>query len=298
MTLCMTIVAPWGVWQCSDFRVTYLIPDVRHRRYRVDRREDLSVKNIAFQCRDGAALLTYSGLAKVGDDHISDWLRRLLRGQTRTLDETLICVRQEADARLAGPARWTGHEHTFLVGAFLQGRPWAVVISNLRLPRGSPLLDHFQTIPIPPERMPEKLVIGEGKAAISSEDRALLERITHRRPSRPQDYSRVLANIHRRAKHSNHPARHSISEGCMTTFMPPSGSIENNVHWDSSDLLTSTPRGAVLGPLVHHGVDMKEIIDAFAVEFRAWEAGEPVDEEEFKRLMNEAGRRATEPPTP
>ncbi len=223
MTLNMTIAAPWGVWQCSDHRVTYLDWDKRRKRWIPSYHEDFSAKNVKFRCKDGAALLTYTGLAKVGNDDISDWLRLLLRGQSRTVDETLIRIREEADARLAGPAAKAGWEHSFLVGAFLQGRPWAVVISNMRLPRGSPVLDHFETHVLRPNQVPTRLVAGQGADAISGRDLALLKGIARRRPGHPQDYSKILANIHRRAKHAGHPASDTISEGCITTFMPPSG---------------------------------------------------------------------------
>src|SRR6266536_320977 len=97
----MTIVAPWGVWQCSDQRAAWVVRNQRTGELTVIRTDDSSVKHIQFQCRDGAALLAYSGLSTVGTDDFSDWLRRLLRGQSRTVAETLIRIRAPA-ARQAG----------------------------------------------------------------------------------------------------------------------------------------------------------------------------------------------------
>jgi hypothetical protein len=125
MTLVMTIVAPWGVWQCSDQRVAWAVPNRRTGQLDIKRVDDSSVKHIQFQCRDGTALLAYSGLAKVGTDDITDWLRRQLRGQSRTVDETLIRIREAADTNQARQASRRGRP-----GARLPGR---------RLPPRSPL---------------------------------------------------------------------------------------------------------------------------------------------------------------
>jgi hypothetical protein len=127
LTLNTTVVAPWGAWQCSDFRVTYI------QGRKVIRRDAFSVKHVTVHCRDGSALITYCGLGALDlaterNVRISDWLRRLLRGHGRTVDETLILLREQATAHLARPAAIAGVPHTFLVGAFLQRRPWAAVI--------------------------------------------------------------------------------------------------------------------------------------------------------------------------
>ncbi len=294
MTLNMTIVAPWGVWQCSDHRVTWLEWDSRGQRWKVTRTDDLSMKHIGFQCKDGTALLTYSGLAKVGNDDVADWLRRLLRGQSRTVDETLIRIREAADAKLAKPAAEAGLEHSFLVGAFLQGRPWAVVITNLRLPRGSPVLDHFETGALRPDQVPTRLLAGRGADAISGRDLALLKGIARRQPAQPQDYSKILANIHRRAKQSTHPASDTISESCTTTFMPPRGyGGHTTTQWSSQDPLSFPPV-----PLVHLGIDMTEIAQVGLEVLRAMKAGQPLDDDEHQRRTEAAGRRSVEPPAP
>jgi hypothetical protein len=294
VTLNITIVAPWGVWQCSDHRVTWL------RRGRPIKTDDLSVKHLGVRCRDGSALITYTGLGAVDlakpDVHISDWMRRLLRGDNQTVDETLIRIRKAATAELAGPAATAGVNHTFVVGACLQRRPWVAVISNVRPPLGSPPpLHRFETGAIQADE-PRLLVTGDGQRAVSEDDRVLLRRVTERRPSRPQDYSQLLAEIHRRAKHSNHPARHTISEGCMTTFMPPSGyPLQGKVHWYDSDQSAGIPRPM---PLMVFGIDISEMAKVLIENLRAKEAGEPVDEDEFQRLVSEAGRRAVEPRFP
>ena len=176
---------------------------------------------------------------------------------------------------------------------FLQRRPWLVAIWNIQWPPGSSPLDHFETQALSAEE-PKLLVFGSGRDAITENDRALLNKVTHRRPKRPEDYSQLLAEIHRRAKHSKHPARRTISQQCTTAFMPPSGDgVQTKIHWN--------PPGKPLFPVVPsllYGVDLTELSEVDARAFYARKAGQPLDEVEISRLFEEAGRRSTERPPP
>jgi hypothetical protein len=301
MTLCMTIVAPWGVWKCSDHRVTYL-KRRPNRQWQVDRRVDYSVKHVAVRCPDGAALITYAGLGRINDVDLSDWLRRQVRNESRTVDGMLIRVREAATQDLAGPAKANDIPHVFVAGAFLQRRPWWAAITNQLGPVSSPILDQFVTLAEPADNPPRRLVVGNGREAILAEDWALLDRIKNRRPKQPKDYSQVLANIHHRAKHSKHPARDWISETCTTTFMPPiSGDpkqgtgLEGMTHWDQS-----APSGKTLpaSPFVLFGLDLTETSRVLQEAGQAMEAGQPLDPEELDRRFEEAQQRMFEPPTP
>jgi hypothetical protein len=285
----MTIVAPWGVWQCSDHRVNWI------KGRKVVRNEDDSFKHIQVSCSDGVALITYSGLGAIDNDiYLSDWTRRQLRGETLSVDQSLIRIREQATAKFGRRAAGAGVSHGFLVGAFIQGHPWLVAIWNMQWPPGSPLLDHFRTEALSAKDEPRLVVFGQAGDAISKDDQALLKRVTQRRPKRPEDYSQVLADVHRRAKHSKHPARDTISEQCTTTFMPPSGEgLQTKIHW--------TPPGKLLFPLVPqllYGVDFTELAEVQAREFYARKADQPLDEAEISRLLDEAGRRSTERPPP
>jgi hypothetical protein len=187
-------------------------------------------------------------------------------------------------------------EHAFLVGAFLQRRPWAAVITNTPGPLGSTILERFETGAVPADEEPRRLVAGAGCNAISDADRALLDRITRHRPSRPQDYCQVLADVHCRAKHSRHPDRHTISEACTTLFMPPGGQGgKTTLHWHKPD---SSGKTMPPKPLVHLGIDATEIMAVLGDQVLAMDAGQPLPDEEFSRRVDEAARRAVEPPTP
>jgi hypothetical protein len=297
VTLTMTIVAPWGVWQCADHRLIWI------ERGKVTDREDFSVKHVAVRCPDGVALITYSGIGALGRKlHVSDWLRELVRGENRrTVDGTLIRIREAATSDLARPAKAHGVVHWFVVGAFLQRRPWWAAITNQPGPPGSPILDHFETIAEPADNPPRRVVAGKGLEAISAEDWALLDRIKNRRPKRPEDYARVLADIHRRAKQSRHPARHAISEGCVTAYMPPIGAdfkegtgLQVLPHWhtpESEELLPPAP-------FVLFGIDTTETAKVLIQRMRAMQAGQPLSDEEANRLHDEALRRSIKPSRP
>jgi hypothetical protein len=265
------------------------------------------MKHITVRCPDGTALITYSGLGMVGRrndaDHVSDWLRRLIRGNKRTIDQTLVRISEAATARFARPLRQHGLEHTFVVGAvFIQRRPsLAAEITNTQGPPGSRLLDRFVVRPYPADQEPQKLIRGTGQEAICQKDRALLERIAHQRPARLKDYSQVLADIHRRAKHSKHPASETISEGCVTTFMPPRDygfdadcRAETATHWSAPDVELALPPS----PFVFLGIDYTEMSKVLLDDLRAMEAGQPRDSDKSIEAFREAFQRAIEPPKP
>jgi hypothetical protein len=63
MTLLITIVAPWGIWQCSDHRLTDVTAKIR---------DDFAPKQVTIIAEDGIALLSYTGLGKIGGQYVSD----------------------------------------------------------------------------------------------------------------------------------------------------------------------------------------------------------------------------------
>jgi hypothetical protein len=105
VTLTMTIVAPWGVWQSADHRLVWI------ERGKATEREDVSVKHLAIRCPDGVALISYSGLGALDRKlHVSDWMRELVRGENRrTIDGTLIRIGEAVTSGLAHPRPLRDH---------------------------------------------------------------------------------------------------------------------------------------------------------------------------------------------
>lgn len=100
MSLNITIVAPWGVWQCSDHRLT----DPRTGQL-VD---DTSVKHIGLYCPDGTGLLAYAGIGRVNEVCISDWVCEVLRGTTRSLVQSIDYLCEQATESI-GPLAAEGN---------------------------------------------------------------------------------------------------------------------------------------------------------------------------------------------
>jgi hypothetical protein len=115
MTLNITMVAPWGLWQSSDYRLT------NPRTGQVE--DDASGKFMGVVCPDGAALITYTGIGRVGNESVADWILKVLRGKYNlTVDQTLILIRESATQMFPKIAR--GYGLTFNIGVFIGSRPW------------------------------------------------------------------------------------------------------------------------------------------------------------------------------
>lgn len=254
-TLNITIVALWGIWQCSDIRLTRWPP-----RKGPDARQDVSIKHVSVHCPDGVALITYAGLGRVGQDSVADWVRKQIRGQSRTLDETLILIREKATVELSRSAVRQGIHHIFNIGAFLGGRPWGIVISNVKpappFDKGPPIAEFNTSAEVATNEKPMVLVTGGGRAAITKEDWVLLDEISRRKPERPSDYRQELANIVHRAALQGSSASKLISKACQTVYIPPEGiPSESELHrW----YLAQQEKADRVVPLVFRGIDVTE----------------------------------------
>ena len=282
MTLNITMVAPWGIWQSFDHRLT----DPNTGRVVNDR----SMKHISVRCPDGAALITYTGIGMVRRTHMSDWLRRLIRGESRTLDATLIRIREEASKRITPVARGQYH-HMFCIGAFLAGQPWAVIISNVQPRRLGELAANrkFHTSARRVEDEPLLLVTGAGRRAISPQDMALLGEVVERRPRRPTDYHELLAGVNLRASCERNYGRF-VSEGCTTVYMPPEGEpVDEKGHGPKAGEVAPSPD-------ILFGIDlteMEEVLTERAKEY--FETGNVEKPDEYDRRLREAGERSVQP---
>jgi hypothetical protein len=151
-------------------------------------KDDFSIKHVAFRCPDGAALLTYAGAGRVTsagvDVHVSDWIRQFIRGESYTVDQTLIQIREHATRDLGALLLRHGVKHMFSVGASLGGIPWVVQIRNFSLTREhgeGPVERAFQTVA---QRVPD----GAAWWLISSNAVLTYGRAVTRRLSRSQIY--------------------------------------------------------------------------------------------------------------
>jgi hypothetical protein len=285
MTLAMSLVTSYGTWASTDHRLT------SHPDGRVI--TESSVKHVVITCSDGSALISFTGLGRVGRIDVSAWARGILRGEGRTVDETLIDLREQASRSIGPRAHSLGVQHAFLAGAYLSGRPWALAIANIR--HSTPLAPvqlqpTFETSGVEATE-PVLLVGGYGQYAVSDADRALITRISRRRPARPRDYMQVLGDVTRRAAESSHPAGRSISRSSTVVFMPPSGTNVLQEWYGPEDERHSAP------PAFSHilfGIDLSEAMTPMIDMVNAHQTG-GVDTAETELRMTEAMQRGGAP---
>ena len=278
MTLNLMLVARWGIWQSSDHRLT----DPRTG----EPVDDYSMKHVSVSCPDGTALITYTGIGRAEDTHLSAWLRGVLRGKTRSLDDTFILIREQASRHIS-PIAAGKHHLVFNIGAFLAGSPWLVQIGNHQLTanwRGLPPTPEFHTSAKRIEHEPIAVVSG-ARDAVNQADLQLLARVVKRRPKKPKDFHALLAGINRRASEHSQFGKW-ITSACVTIYMPPAGEpIEAEMHgWESGEDRTV--------PIVLRGIDLTDWSHLLSDRLKVITAqidAEP--EEEFQRRLEEAARR-------
>ncbi len=281
MTLNLTIVGTHGVWQSSDCRL-------------IDPRsgclvEEHSVKHLHLRCPDGTALIAYGGVGRVGAVEISDWLREILRGETRGLDDSMITIRESATRDL-GPHLDGRFHHMFSIGALFAGHPRMIQIRNFAAVTADeigPPLSVFSTVAQTIEGPGRPFIFGAHKA-VSSKDRATLLRAAARRPRVPRDFRMLLARINERA--AAHPTLgHLISKHCVTSFCPPAGEpTEAEVVG-----VDSKPPVRLIIPMIFLGIDMTDAMRALQEQIGT--AGAHLGHSELQEQLEQAGRESVIP---
>ena len=285
MTLAITLVTPNGVWGSTDHRLT-TYPGGKLVT-------DSSVKHVVIRCPDGSALVSYTGLGRVGSLDVSEWMRGVLRGESRTLDETFVDLRQQATARLGAEAKVANVFHVFLAGAFLGGRPWAVEIKNLRPPSAfwsSGIRAEFETAAI---SVADSAVMGAGSGwdAVSAKDRELLKKISNRKPHNPEDFMRLLGDINRRAADQIRSGSRTVSRACSVVFMPPEGDGVRCEWYGPEEERHLAPKGF---SQILFGIDLGEMVRPVLNNFQDLREGR-ISGEAFDRRIEEAGKNSVKP---
>jgi hypothetical protein len=241
--------------------------------------------------------MSYTGLGRVGEVEMSDWMRKVVRGESRTVDETLIFLREKATERFGRDLARAELHHSFCIGAFLAGRAWAVMVSNVH-PRppfnALPPLEEFQTSALLVENEPLVLAWGSGRAAIKQAELGRLTQIVRNRPKSPKNYSKLLATVNRRAAQVPELGS-TVSESCFVAHIPPQGDPVGSEFFGWETL--KPPRPPVV-PMVLFGIDTTEMTRVLVDNLpKMWEANAP-DEEIRAALERWAGEAGTGAVTP
>jgi hypothetical protein len=217
MTLAMMVTNQYGTWCSADHRIIEL-----PRRRTIT---DVSQKYLSIRCFDGAAIITYAGIGRVRGVDVSDWMRDVLRGETRSVNESLLELRAQATAAVGPLALRARIPHAFLASAFIQAeRATVAVITNFEGPASRPtrIRSTFE-ISVLDANDGAVAAAGSGRYAISQSDHELLVRAATHRPRNPLEYPGLLGAINRRTAESDHPGAKAVSRRCSATYMSPSG---------------------------------------------------------------------------
>jgi hypothetical protein len=249
---------------------------------------DSSAKHLVVDCSDGWVLLTYTGLGLVrGGKHVSQWAREVLRGQVRTVDQTLVDFSEQAIAKIGRDAKQLGVKHVFLVGAFVQGEPRAALITNVP---ESPVRpdDVERTFRIVRVAQPVVLVGGSGQDTLSDGDRTMLANIAGRRPRDPVSYMKLLGDVNRRAAQQQPERTRSVSLSCTVVFVPPEGVPVKHEWYGPAN---ERPDNPSVFSHIAGGIDLDEIVQPMMDSIGELQAG-TLTHEAYSQRVSEGARRA------
>jgi len=250
MTLNLTIVNQWGIWQASDHRLTH--PGSGRTL------DESSVKHVQLNCVDGTALIVYCGAGRIGSVTISDWIVETLRGEQRTVDSSLVLLRENATKDIAPHMLHVGLPHMFSIGAFVRGQRWVAQIRNFPYKGGvqGPVSDSFVTIARNFSDQPGQGFWFGTPGLVSKSQESKLMSIARRKPRHPEEFEKLLAKFIATAAKTS-VGRRTISASCVTSFITPDGSPghstfhgEKGVHGNKPMVIPSLLFGIDVTPML------------------------------------------------
>lgn len=244
MTLILGVIRQDYVWQSSDNRVSI----------EGKKRDDDSIKHVSLRCPDGSGLLSYAGLAEIKGVTISDWIRKILHGETRTLEQSLILIAEEATKEISDKC-----ELIMLVAAFSNKETWLYQISNVQGQNWTSIDKKF-SITKTPITEPVCYALGSGRSHISKEDMSLLEKTKRIHPRKTEEFLNLLIGINgRTAKRDSE----QVSESCVAVVMPAKGEPFSGIVYDPN----KQSKKIRTIPLVLFGIDTTDMMSELMGKF-------------------------------
>jgi hypothetical protein len=295
MTFVVTTVSHRGIWQLTDHQLTCGI----------DPSSDTSIKHVLVEGSDGKALLAYAGIGQVGTTPISEWVRKVLRGRCRTIEQHLWVLKEAANKRLVPISRSRGIFHTFSVGAFKDGWPMFYLVTNRRRRAGIEYVaDFFDWHGWKLGERRSTMVInleGTGALAVSPEEvRRSISRVINRRAAKAsliRDVTAALAHVNRSVSKDPQSWMHgqpTVSEHCVVTSLsnPTAGAVRTFCGWEKGrerpalqDIAGSfdvTALWEAIGPVVI--ADMERRLEQMQ---KGETADEPIDGDHLNTLLKQ-----------
>jgi hypothetical protein len=211
MTLNLTLLTAEAIYQCADFRLTD-----------GDSRQPLdtkSMKLVTVHYSEWEGFVTYTGVGRWRGRDTSEWIVGWLTGmQEASPDEVIERIRKKGTDFLRAIERAPGGRrfcHTFVVAAFVNGKPLVATISNFEDCSGRS--DDVPAAELAVDtrvlgRRPTLLVTGQ-KAAVPRASKRRLERVAERPDISPARLRSELTSINAEAATSA-AARGTVSAGC------------------------------------------------------------------------------------
>jgi len=253
MTLNMTLVAPYAIYQCSDFQLS--VWNTQKQKY--DELPYVCQKQIFVNSFDWSATVTFTGLGSTRTIKVDKWLAdQVISLPMDASYNDLIKRLFTATAWLRGVPE-KDRRHTFIVTGFIGTAPIITLVSNFEDLDGAqlntPKNDLFRS-----EKRPRnpRLVLTGWKQAVRKEDRLLL-RNQIRRNILPQDFHDLLAKVNVRSAESDE-AESTVSKACFTAHLLPDGTGESRPH-GLSENEAYMPRFA--DPMVRFGLKLRPALD-------------------------------------
>ncbi|MDR3500909.1 MAG: hypothetical protein P4L72_16975 [Parvibaculum sp.] len=243
MTLIISVVSRWGIWQLSDHRLTAGGNVV----------SDVSMKTVRLEAEDGRALIAYSGIGKVENLEISDWVRRVLRGQRRTIDQHVHLLWEKANKSLAPICRRERISHWFSIAAYVGTEPRIYIV---RYVVGFGFKIEMTPIPLPKHCLID-LAESSGRVSITRKDINDIHAIIRTRRFKPTVGKDVAAMLGRLCRKANSVELSGVSPNSIVSYLakPSEAFVTYYQNWPEGmeKPMTSDVAG---------GFDVKELIQA------------------------------------
>lgn len=246
MTLIISAVNEKGVWQISDRRLVNLNP------YKVV--TDSATKMIRLDLTDGKAIIGYAGVGSVGDTEISEWLKRLFRGQKMSYREARNLLAASATRRIS-PRTRTAHE--FSIASIVNGRPkFEVVAADWpgTLWRGGDTPKGNFGSWTPSQQIRHCVYFsGSGRSALTRKDQRIAVRTLKRSILQADQLEAALVHLHRVAYRKLKTK--TISSDCICTHIDVDGGGWSHLH-------SSTEKKTITIPTISGGLPVDDIAKA------------------------------------
>lgn len=216
LTLNITLLTKDIIFQSAD-----------HRLWDPERDElitDTSVKSVSLDHWSWTGFVTYTGIGRWGLD-TSAWLTQWLSGEPdQSVEQTIDIIQRSGSEWLGRVRRSSGknYPHTFVLAAFVDEQPTAILISNfeftnrprLEVPDSALHVSRVSTA------TPRAIVTGCLKSPVSRQQRRTLERLAQRHGNDPARVRQAMAVLNREAARTGGCP---ISEECAVQSVDRAG---------------------------------------------------------------------------